>query len=96
MNKVYILYLEMFNEWACDNGGCDIVGVYSSKEKALDVLKTRLIVETDKLGNYIEDIDINSLDVKKENISVRVYGCEYDKDNDIEDGCYHIEEKELL
>lgn len=29
MNKeVYVLTLEMYNEWAWENGACDVIGVY--------------------------------------------------------------------
>ena len=98
MEKVYVLYLEMFNEWAIENGGCDVIGVYSSKEKALDKLKTELKNEVDFLKNYIE-IDVDTIDditMEKDYLSVDVYSCEHNKDNEIVDGTYRIDEKNLL
>lgn len=96
--EVYVLYLEMYHKWACENGACDLIGVYSSKEKVLDRLKELLYIEQEDehiIGIYDKNIDdyINGI---KENgsISAPIYIDIYQNlesyNDGIEDGSYVI------
>lgn len=96
--EVYVLYLEMYHEWACENGACDLIGVYSSKEKVLDRLKELLHGEQDNgyiIGIYDKTINdyINGI---KENgsISTPIYIDIYQNlqsyNSGVEDGSYVI------
>lgn len=101
--EVYVLYLEMYHEWACENGACDLIGVYSSKEKVLDRLKDLLHGEQDNgyiIGIYDKTIDdyINGI---KENgsISTPIYIDIYQNlqsyDSGFNEGCYVIRKEKV-
>lgn len=96
--EVYVLYLEMYQEWACENGACDLIGVYSSKEKVLDRLKELLHGEQDNgyiIGIYDKTID-DYIDRIKESgtLSTPVYIgiCQnlQSYDSGFNEGCYVI------
>lgn len=45
---MYVLYLEMYREWACENGACEIIGLYDNRFDALDKLEKALIMEEEE------------------------------------------------
>lgn len=96
--EVYVLYLEMYHEWACENGACDLIGVYSSKEKVLDRLKELLLEEQNEghvigiydsiINNYLDGIK-NNKDINSP-IYIDIYQNLQNYKNGSEDGSYVI------
>ena len=37
--ELYVLRLDMYYEWACECGACDLIGVYDNKSRAVEELK---------------------------------------------------------
>lgn len=100
--EVYVLYLEMYHEWACENGACDLIGLYSSKEKVLDRLKELLLGEEqeqhivgmqDSITDYINGIKENG------SISTPIYIDIYENlenyKNGVANGCYVIRKEKV-
>ena len=98
--KVYVLFFEMYGEWSWENGACDLIGVYSTKEKALEELKILINAEINDFNHIVEEPDINVdmllTSIKNNNyIKCSVYA---NKDNyyrGFDDGVFVIEEREV-
>ena len=96
--EVYVLYLEMYHEWACENGACDLIGVYSSKEKVLDRLKELLLEEQNEghvigiydsiINKYLDGIK-NNKDINSP-IYIDIYQNLQSYDSGFNEGCYVI------
>ena len=99
---MYVLYLEMYREWACENGACEIIGVYKNKFNALDKLEKALTMEEEEkrildIGGSIKDFIANE---KIYNISNNTYVDVYSSSESYNDGwnegCYVIKKVEVV
>ena len=99
---VYVLYLEMYHDWACENGACDLIGVYSDRKKAVDKLEELLLMEEEEqhiLG--ISESVHDYIDMLRETgdcytpitdpIYIDIYQNLESYDNGFNEGCYVIE-----
>lgn len=101
--EVYVLYLEMYHEWACENGACDLIGVYSSKEKVLDRLKELLLEEQNEghvigiydstINKYLDGIK-NNKDINSP-IYIDIYQNLQSYDSGFNEGCYVIRKEKI-
>ena len=101
--EVYVLYLEMYHEWACENGACDLIGVYSSKEKVLDRLKELLLEEQNEghvigiydsiMNKYLDGIK-NNKDINSP-IYIDIYQNLQSYDSGFNEGCYVIRKEKV-
>lgn len=101
--EVYVLYLEMYHDWACENGACDLIGVYSSKEKVLDRLKDLLLEEQNEghvigiydstINKYLDGIK-NNKDINSP-IYIDIYQNLQSYDSGFNEGCYVIRKEKV-
>lgn len=97
---VYVLRLEMYREWACENGACDLIGVYSSKETVLDKLKDLLLEEQNEnhvigihdsiINKYLDGIENDNKDINSP-IYIDIYQNLESYNNGFNEGCYVLE-----
>lgn len=102
--EVYVLYLEMYRDWAYENGACDMIGVYDDIDIALnrlyDLLKTeeydnRILGLYDDVDTYISDLKKLSRDSRThiDRYFIDVYDSQEDYDNGFNLGTYVIESR---
>mgnify|MGYP001625081785 FL=1 len=98
MNKeVYVLTLEMYNEWAWENGACDVIGVYDDLSILEKDLKAYLSsdIEAGYILNNHDSID-ELLDFNNEDNyynGVDVYTSEENYQNGYNNGTYCVYKK---
>lgn len=94
MNKVYIAVEENYHMLACEIGASEILGVYDTKEKALDKI---LIDINDSIENYdyVIDTECDLETFKKDKIGcIRLF---YKEQENWDYHCeYRIVESEVL
>lgn len=95
--ELYVLRCDNYNEWAWENGACDLVGVFDTKEQAIEELVK--LMSDDVLKDRYLDYDIKDFNDyhydDRNNYYIDVYENESDKDNGKNMGTYVIEKKIL-
>lgn len=98
MNKeVYVLTLEMYNEWAWENGACDVIGVYDDLSILEKDLKAYLSLDIEAgyiLNNHASIDELFDWD-NEDNYynSVDVYTSEENYQNGYNNGTYCVHKK---
>lgn len=106
MNKkyVYVLRLDMYGDWASENGACDIIGVYATLDDILEELGGYLKEELNE-EHILDDKDINItkiLDECKKSVNscdysdTCIYADEEDFNNGYDMGDYVISKMEVM
>ena len=99
---VYVLRLEMYDDWACENGACDLIGVYSDRKKAVDKLEELLLMEEeeqhvlgiyDSVKDYMDTLrEIGDIYLPMTSpIYIDVYQNLESYNNGFNEGCYVLE-----
>lgn len=102
--EIYILRLDMYHEWAWENGSCDLIGVYTDIDKLLNKLEGLLTEEENQ--EHILDLDVNIETYIKflhDRLScsnfdkeyINIYDTQNDYDNGCDNGSYVIEKRLL-
>lgn len=98
--ELYVLYLEMYHEWANECGACDLIGVFDTKEQAVKEL-IKCINNEFKDGHYVDYVDYvyDGLKAYKNNeendFYVDIYEDKIDFDNGHNMGTFVIKKKSL-
>lgn len=96
--ELYVLRIDNYNEWSWENGACNLMGVYDTKEKALTDLLKYINIDMDE-GRYLDYTTQDWCDYKndneRENFYIDIYENKNDYDNGRNMGTYVIEKKIL-
>ena len=97
--EIWTLRLEMYHDWAYENGACDLIGVFEDVDMAIEVLEGCLNAEKEQgyvLGDDegVEQI-MEYVKQQPNHIHIPVYTCKYGYNNGNEQGCYVLEKKLL-
>ena len=97
--ELWTLRLEMYYDWAYDNGACDLIGIFEDVDMAIEVLEGCLKVEVEEEHIIGNGEPINEIiELCKENpnhFGIPVYASIYAYDMGNEQGYYKIEKKIL-
>ena len=93
MNKVYIALEENYHVLACEIGASEILGVYNTKEKALEIILNDIITNINEYG-YVIDNECDIEQFKKDKTGcIRLF---YQEQENWEYHCeYRIVESEI-
>lgn len=98
---MYVLYLEMYREWACENGACEIIGIYNNRFDALDKLEKALIMEEEEqrilgISESVKDfITKEKIYAETGDTYVDVYSSLKSYNDGFNEGCYVIKKVEV-
>jgi len=99
--ELWILRIDMYNEWAAENGACTLLGIYDKRYKAIRELEKNLNIEKEQ-GFIIEDNEsiteiINNIndDDKSTKNFVDVYSSKYNYNSGNSCSTYVLEKKIL-
>lgn len=96
--ELYVLRIDNYKEWAWENGACDLIGVYDTKEQAFAELQKYIHIDINE-DRYLEfdekDMDDYKNNETRVNFYVDIYESEYDKEQGNNLGTYVIEKKLL-
>jgi len=92
--ELYVLRIDNYKEWAWENGACDLLGVYDTKEQVFEELDKYMSIDIKE--NRILDYDLEDklnykYDNKRINFYVDIYESEFDKEQGNNLGTYVIE-----
>lgn len=96
--ELYVLRIDNYKEWAWENGACNLIGVYDTKEQAFEELQKYMDIDINE-DRYLEfdekDMDDYKNNEIRVNFYVDIYESEYDKEQGNNLGTYVIEKKIL-
>lgn len=96
--ELYVLRIDNYGEWAWENGACNLIGVYDTKEQAFEELQKYMDIDINE-DRYLEfdekDMDDYKNNEVRVNFYVDIYESEYDKEQGNNLGTYVIEKKIL-
>ena len=96
--ELYVLRIDNYKEWAWENGACNLLGIYDTKEQAFKELDKYMSIDIKE--DRILDYDFkDSAEYKNNNdricFYVDIYESEFDKEQGNNLGTYVIEKKIL-
>ena len=94
--EIYVLVLDMYHEWALENGASDIIGVFDNKNDATNTLIKYMNAEK-KEGRILDTCyDLENYPTSdNNNIYVDIYENEDDFNNGKDMGTFKIEKRTL-
>lgn len=96
--ELYVLRIDNYKEWAWENGACNLLGVYDTKEQAFEELQKYMHIDINE-DRYLEfdekDMDDYKNNETRVNFYVDIYESEYDEEQGNNLGTYVIEKKLL-
>lgn len=97
--ELWTLRLEMYQDWAYENGACDLIGIFEDVDMAIEVLEGCLKAEEEQgyiLGNGEPISELIGLCKENPNhFGLPVYTSKYGYEMGREQGYYKIEKKIL-
>ena len=97
--ELWTLRLEMYHDWAYENGACDLIGIFEDVDMAIEVLEGCLKVEVEEEhiigdGESVYSI-IDYVKQEPNHIHIPIYANKYGYEYGNEQGCYVLEKKIL-
>lgn len=82
--ELYVLRIDNYGEWAWEKGACNLIGVFDTKEQAVEEI-TKCINNEIKDGRYV-DFLWEDLEAYKNNNENNFYAEIYEDKNDYDNG----------